>query len=72
MPSGEKVLDDFRPSSYEAGTCSPGGIGAKFSSRGAMAQLGGRLVCNQEVAGSIPAGSTSFPPTRVRRVAYDA
>ena len=26
---------------------------------GAIAQLGERLVCNQEVAGSIPAGSTS-------------
>ena len=36
--------------------------------RGAIAQLGERLVCNQEVAGSIPAGSTSFPPTCVRRV----
>ena len=27
------------------------------SSHGALAQLGERLVCNQEVAGSIPAGS---------------
>ncbi len=26
---------------------------------GAIAQLGERLVCNQKVAGSIPAGSTS-------------
>ena len=30
--------------------------------RGAIAQLGERLLCKQEVAGSIPAGSTSFPP----------
>jgi hypothetical protein len=33
---------------------------------GAIAQLGERLVCNQKVAGSIPAGSTSswyLPPT---------
>ena len=28
--------------------------------KGAIAQLGERLVCNQEVAGSIPAGSTSL------------
>jgi hypothetical protein len=27
-------------------------------SKGAVAQLGERLVCNQEVAGSIPVGST--------------
>ena len=27
---------------------------------GAIAQLGERLLCKQEVAGSIPAGSTSF------------
>ncbi len=27
--------------------------------RGAVAQLGERLVCNQEVVGSIPIGSTS-------------
>ena len=30
-------------------------------SGGAIAQLGERLVCNQKVAGSIPAGSTSSP-----------
>ena len=28
---------------------------------GAIAQLGERLVCNQKVAGSIPAGSTTLP-----------
>ena len=28
--------------------------------RGAIAQLGERLVCNQKVAGSIPVGSTIF------------
>ena len=28
--------------------------------RGAIAQLGERLVCNQKVTGSIPVGSTSF------------
>src|SRR5207245_1189756 len=41
--------------------------------RGAIAQLGERLVCNQKVAGSIPAGSTSFAaapqPTREARSA---
>jgi hypothetical protein len=31
------------------------------SPHGALAQLGERLVCNQEVAGSIPAGSISRP-----------
>ena len=31
----------------------------KRSSEGAIAQLGERLVCNQKVAGSIPAGSTT-------------
>ena len=37
---------------------------------GAIAQLGERLVCNQKVAGSIPAGSTSLylPPTTEVRV----
>jgi hypothetical protein len=37
---------------------------------GAIAQLGERLVCNQKVAGSIPAGSTSFylPPATRKRV----
>ena len=30
--------------------------------RGAIAQLGERLLCKQEVAGSIPAGSTNQPP----------
>src|SRR6266496_2167940 len=34
-----------------------------FASRGALAQLGERLVCNQEVAGSIPVRSMNqiFP-----------
>jgi uncharacterized Zn-binding protein involved in type VI secretion len=31
-----------------------------FQRRGAIAQLGERLVCNQKVAGSIPAGSTTL------------
>ena len=33
--------------------------------RGAIAQLGERLVCNQEVAGSIPAGSINGSTRRV-------
>ena len=33
-------------------------------SSGAIAQLGERLLCKQEVTGSIPVGSTSFPGTR--------
>ncbi len=32
---------------------------------GAIAQLGERLVCNQKVAGSIPAGSTIAPAARL-------
>jgi hypothetical protein len=41
----------------------PIGFGAKFSEGklGAVAQLGERLVRNQEVAGSIPASSTTIP-----------
>ena len=31
--------------------------------RGAVAQVGERLVCNQEVVGSIPSGSTKSRPT---------
>ena len=34
---------------------------------GAIAQLGERLLCKQEVAGSIPAGSTSFPAPLANR-----
>ena len=32
--------------------------------KGAVAQLGERLICTQEVAGSIPTSSTSFRETR--------
>ena len=34
---------------------------------GELAQLGERLVCNQEVTGSSPVFSTSFPPRAARR-----
>ncbi len=34
-------------------------VGPPRKKRGAVAQLGERLVCNQEVAGSIPTSSTS-------------
>ena len=45
---------------------------AYIARRGALAQLGERLVCNQEVAGSIPVRSItpttrSSPPRRIRR-----
>jgi hypothetical protein len=33
--------------------------GRRLSSEGAIAQLGERLLCKQEVVGSIPTGSTS-------------
>ncbi len=42
------------------------------SDHGAIAQLGERLVCNQKVAGSIPAGSTSSLPPAVRDTRDDA
>ncbi len=32
-----------------------------LGSDGALAQMGERLICNQEVTGSIPVGSTSAP-----------
>jgi hypothetical protein len=35
---------------------------------GAIAQLGERLLCKQEVAGSIPAGSTRLPAPPATRV----
>ena len=37
----------------------PGWGGAVDPRRGAIAQLGERLLCKQEVTGSIPVGSTS-------------
>ena len=36
---------------------------------GAVAQLGERLICIQEVAGSIPTSSTSYPNGPVAQVA---
>ena len=42
------------------------------SRRGAIAQLGERLVCNQKVAGSIPAGSTTLPQPAVEHQHDDA
>ena len=38
---------------------------------GAIAQSGERLVCNQEVAGSIPAGSTDVSPRSATTYAAD-
>ena len=37
-----------------------------FPGLGAIAQLGERLVCNQEVVGSIPSGSTNYLAWRRR------
>ena len=39
----------------------------KLEQRGAIAQLGERLVCNQKVTGSIPVGSTIPLLSRQRR-----
>ena len=38
-----------------------------WSIDGAVAQLGERLLCKQEVIGSIPFGSTSFLTSRERK-----
>ena len=40
---------------------------AKSLRFGALAQLGERLICIQEVIGSIPIGSTNPPPVTVWR-----
>jgi hypothetical protein len=47
--------------------------GADFCSPipgGAIAQLGERLLCKQEVVGSIPSGSTSRGATRPQRTSF--
>ncbi len=41
----------------------PTTLDAKKTSQGAIAQLGERLPCTQEVVGSIPSGSTKFART---------
>ena len=40
--------------------------------RGAIAQLGERLLCKQEVIGSIPIGSTSIQKATQNRCPHDA
>jgi hypothetical protein len=35
-------------------------IPSRLAAKGAIAQLGERLLCKQEVVGSIPSGSTTF------------
>jgi hypothetical protein len=42
----------------------PIGLDNYLTYPGAVAQLGERLICTQEVAGSIPTSSTSFRETR--------
>ena len=41
---------------------------AKKTSQGAIAQLGERLPCTQEVVGSIPSGSTKFARTLLLKI----
>jgi hypothetical protein len=48
----DSKLREARPQSEK-------GAGAGLIDRGAVAQLGERLICIQEVAGSIPTSSTS-------------
>ena len=40
-------------------------------SNGAVAQLGERLLCKQEVTGSIPVGSTKSRPMKTQRAARE-
>jgi hypothetical protein len=47
------------------------GRGGRAQTHGAIAQLGERLLCKQEVAGSIPAGSTSPGMHLQRRIRCD-
>ena len=42
----------------------------KKTSQGAIAQLGERLPCTQEVGGSIPPGSTNFTRTLLHQTQY--
>ena len=64
---------EFQVSSFEA----RGGIARLLETGntkleaaiGAVAQLGERLVCNQEATGSIPVSSTNLVPRRGSRVA---
>ena len=46
--------------------------GAEKTSQGAIAQLGERLPCTQEVVGSIPSGSTNFAPAVTTNVFRDS
>jgi hypothetical protein len=54
-----KSLIRFWSSALVAGGPRPIGLG-KYFAQGAVAQLGERLICIQEVAGSIPTSSTSL------------
>ena len=47
------------------------GFGRAAKADGAIAQLGERLLCKQEVVGSIPSGSTNFD-ARYRPLAYSS
>ena len=48
------------------------GFGWTVKADGAIAQLGERLLCKQEVVGSIPSGSTNSVRASVRKVARSA
>src|SRR5438045_7221765 len=56
--------------SYEqAGFARSSRLEARSCSQGAVAQLGERLVCNQEATGSIPVSSTKIPRVEKRVMA---
>ena len=52
----KECMNGYMTDGAKSGTTS----GGKRASDGAIAQLGERLLCTQEVGGSIPPGSTNF------------
>src|SRR4051794_4329175 len=57
--AGHRQLASNRPRLHLGSGAIRNGCSCKLN-RGAVAQLGERLICIQEVAGSIPTSSTSF------------
>src|SRR5207302_10122481 len=77
-PPGQAPAQPAKPTRFAGGprsdVCRNRFLRFRPIDNGAIAQLGERLVCNQKVAGSIPAGSTSFaaPPATDTRSALSA
>ena len=75
-PPGQAQTQPAKPTRFVGGlrsdVCRNRFLRFRPIDNGAIAQLGERLVCNQKVAGSIPAGSTSSLPPAVRDTRDDA